>query len=607
MMKRYLLLATPIAAVSLLTGCIDDNYDLSNIDKTTEVNVNGLTIPVNLDEVKLDALIDLDEDSDIKEEIDANGKKIYVYSYPNKSDVDNTFESDDIEVNPFDVTPSPIDPTYVKVKLDQQVANVRKAAPATSLSYTVEEESADFKFTATGIDSSVTRISKLGTPSDKDNLVFHINLHFDNALVNATDKIFIKKLDIRFPEGLNATTSLGTFANDIVTITDTEVVGGKLELVVTSDQLAVNQIVTSDSFTYENAITVLGGGKFELDFKTNSQPVDEFTVTTDYNLEDFKVTVFSGGINYILDGFDIDPINLDDMPSFLTEEGTDLKLANPQLYLSVTNPVSNYGLEPFTNMAFIQVRNGIPMDDEPMILPNGLTIKDNMPAGYEYKYALSPEGKDLVIPTTGPAAEFNTPETVKLPYPALSDVLSGSGLPEALNVKFSDTKIENDNVNDFKLGEKIKGVHGKYVFRAPLALAEGSKIMKSGTETDWSSEDLDRLSLSEIALTALVSSDLPVGVQISAKVIDTDGNYVGKSNTVVIPAMADNYEMVIRITPEDERQYITKINGIFYDAICVVNENDPAAGQPLSPDQNLILKNVRAKVTGKYVYTDDKN
>ncbi len=80
MMKRYLLPATPLAAMLLLTGCMDDNYDLSNINTTTEVKVNGLTIPVNLNEVKLDALIDLGEDSDIKEETDpVTGKKIYVY------------------------------------------------------------------------------------------------------------------------------------------------------------------------------------------------------------------------------------------------------------------------------------------------------------------------------------------------------------------------------------------------------------------------------------------------------------------------------------------------------------------------------------------------
>ncbi len=32
MMKRYFLAATPIAAMLLLTGCMDDNYDLSNIE-----------------------------------------------------------------------------------------------------------------------------------------------------------------------------------------------------------------------------------------------------------------------------------------------------------------------------------------------------------------------------------------------------------------------------------------------------------------------------------------------------------------------------------------------------------------------------------------------
>ncbi len=77
MMKRYFLAATPIAAMLLLTGCMDDNYDLSNIDTTSEVKVNGLVLPVNVKPVTLS----IDEEGGITEEVDpATGKKIYAYT-----------------------------------------------------------------------------------------------------------------------------------------------------------------------------------------------------------------------------------------------------------------------------------------------------------------------------------------------------------------------------------------------------------------------------------------------------------------------------------------------------------------------------------------------
>ena len=124
-MKRYLLPATPLAAMLLLTGCMDDYYDLSNIDTTTEVKVNGLTIPVNLKEVELDALIDIKEGDDIQVE-----DGIYVYS--TKSD--KPFGSDAITINPFNVETSAINPTFVTVKLASAAAAPARRAAANALS-----------------------------------------------------------------------------------------------------------------------------------------------------------------------------------------------------------------------------------------------------------------------------------------------------------------------------------------------------------------------------------------------------------------------------------------------------------------------------------------
>lgn len=56
----------PLAAL-LLTGCIDNKYDLDDLDTTTEIKVNNLVLPVNFDVVTLSDIITIDEDSKIKE------------------------------------------------------------------------------------------------------------------------------------------------------------------------------------------------------------------------------------------------------------------------------------------------------------------------------------------------------------------------------------------------------------------------------------------------------------------------------------------------------------------------------------------------------------
>lgn len=44
----------------LLTGCIDDNYDISNADTTSRINVNDLVLPVNIDPVRLGDVIKIE-------------------------------------------------------------------------------------------------------------------------------------------------------------------------------------------------------------------------------------------------------------------------------------------------------------------------------------------------------------------------------------------------------------------------------------------------------------------------------------------------------------------------------------------------------------------
>lgn len=76
-MKQFLCLsaAAGLMAVSM-ASCIDDKYDLDNLDKTSEFKLVDLTLPVNVSEVKLDQIIKLDENSSLKV-VEMNGKEVY--------------------------------------------------------------------------------------------------------------------------------------------------------------------------------------------------------------------------------------------------------------------------------------------------------------------------------------------------------------------------------------------------------------------------------------------------------------------------------------------------------------------------------------------------
>ena len=96
-MKHYYLIGSlPLMAMVSLTACVDDKYDLSDIDTTTEIKVKDLTLPVNIEEIKLGDIISVEDDSEFKEII-VGGQKVYAV---NKS---GEFNSNPIEIPTFTI------------------------------------------------------------------------------------------------------------------------------------------------------------------------------------------------------------------------------------------------------------------------------------------------------------------------------------------------------------------------------------------------------------------------------------------------------------------------------------------------------------------------
>ena len=58
MKKSYSILLF-LAALWLHTACTDSDYDLSDINTTSRFALNGLTLPLNIDPVQLDLMLDM--------------------------------------------------------------------------------------------------------------------------------------------------------------------------------------------------------------------------------------------------------------------------------------------------------------------------------------------------------------------------------------------------------------------------------------------------------------------------------------------------------------------------------------------------------------------
>ena len=115
--KKLFLLLT--AAGTVFASCVDSNYKLSDLDTTVGISVNNLTLPLNVDSLVLDQVLDLDDDGKIKRDTLESGDIIYAIIE------EGSFESDAIEIPTFETESPEIDPITAVLTRDNS-ANIRR-------------------------------------------------------------------------------------------------------------------------------------------------------------------------------------------------------------------------------------------------------------------------------------------------------------------------------------------------------------------------------------------------------------------------------------------------------------------------------------------------
>lgn len=624
--KSLAFLLLPTVATLSFFSCINDDYDLSDIDTTVGVKVNDLTIPLNLDEVTLKSVLDLGDDSQVKE---LNGEYAVVEN--------GEFSSDEIDIPSFTIKAPVIDPiketlpSFLHITEDEILGMV--GAPGAKkinvdimgveqeveiddelklISFDIKDAKSEFKIEADDIDKAIVNIDTIGAVAK-----IRISLGFD-GLEDFVEAFELENLVVQLPKGLNAkvtdggdydvktgilkfdrlVSDKGMEADIVIEINDiyAEKAGAKLE---------------NGNFSFENELWAKGTlAVYARNLKDNVNILDLIKVESvayecgltfpDGNI---KITTFTGDIQYEVDGINVDPVSMKDIPDLLSQSGTDVKLVNPQIYVELNNPVydkyqvfatTSLELVPNPNATGDQFKVDVKVD-APM---NQFCLSPNKPDNY-YKN----QGNGLLdVDFTG--AEY-------IPFENLGNILSGDGLPESIDINVVDPKIPAQHVKSFELGQKLGAVKGTYVFYAPLALAEGSVIKYSDTFDEWNDEDLDALEISKVKLVADMDSDIPFELEVKAYPIDKAGNKImdngkvveGKAYMIdangnpmnVIPAMA-NGPIVIEINGT-----VRHLDGIILDAEIHGKDDVESQGNALKPGQHIKLNNIKFTVSGEYV------
>lgn len=568
MRAHKLVSATMLLGIATMSSCIDKDYDLSDIDSTVRVDVNDLVLPVNIDDITLKSIFNIKE-----------GDRVQIVDGQYAFIEDGSFTSDEIKINEVKIAAPYIAP--VVQTINTGLTPGMGAVPGARIGLDIPASQSDFSTSSNLVSEYIVTIDNVKVDCDVT-----VSLTI-KELAGRISSFDVETISLQLPAGIDAVPEHGTFDKEtgILTATNFKSVGNTVSMKLKVTAIDFNKAdVKFDTakrlVTFASSYAVKSGHfVFASDNVSGSLPTS-LTLETRYTMSDIVTKSFTGEVRYDVEGTDISDVSLTDLPDILSQEGTNLSIVNPQIYLDVTNPLSVYGVHAQT----------------------GLTItsysKDNVAKTY------SLNDPYFTIPGNASSQFYLSPATVSSFYPgytnpehvvftSLSDVLSGNGLPERLGIDLVNPSMPTQAVRDVNLGVNLGKIEGKYTFFAPLALGSGSQIIYSETEDGWSSEDLDHVTIETLVVTANVTSNLPLGFVASAYPVDVNGDRIGNVTIegVDVAAEANNQPIEIHITGE-----IRKLDGICYTATVKAGDSE----QTLTPDMNIKFSNIRAKAKGYY-------
>ena len=569
-MKRILSIFS-VAALFVFAACTDKDYDLSDVDTTARFTVKDLVVPVNLDDITLDYVLDLKDDSKVKK----NGNEYAVIE-------EGTFSSNTITVNSF-TTPGSTTTVSDNITINpgspapSRGNGVRRDGRICLGSADIPKKATEINASAHNVDASIDSIYKIGVE-----LQIKLEIQF-TGLTNVIDSIDIEEVNIQFIKGLTLTIEEDKGEYDlntgIIKIYDAKTTREHkydLTINITGIDIAKDEKINFSNGNFDIHTTAnVESGRLALYFdqvKTGITIAD-IPTSAGYKLTatigNGKITSFSGDIRYDITGININPIDLTNIPDMLNQEGTNIELTNPQIYLSLNNPLIQSGYNVYAQ--------------------TGLRLTGNAPyATAANAIKLNKADNMFVLSPQAPAKNYQGFENAQhVEFANLGKVVSGTSVPKSVSIDVLSPQIPTQTINNFQLGTTLPAVNGKWLFYAPLDLTDNSFIKYTKSWDDWQDDDLDGLTVEQATVTCVMSSDVPLDLDVSFTLLGRQGKLSG--STTIAPKAKD-VAINIPLSGTD----VSQIYGMTIDA------KIKGSNQTLAPNQKIEVKNLKAKVSGHY-------
>lgn len=613
-MKKKLVLGLCTMIIGM-QSCINEDYNLSDLDTSVAIPVEDLKVPLNLDDIQLQTVLDVSEDSKIK-----NHKGEYAVV------INGEFETENIIIDNITAKSSELSDIVGKSRKKEPLkSSGSRRGKSTSTNvvkaiaeYGLPQEKINISINAEKVSNAIKSLKSLNIDTkvcaeivlDKKNALYGILK--TQRVEDFSFKIprgFDGRLHILSPSGIKITADTIDSNKGIAKFHSNEIIttDGKLQLEFevksinenilneTLKQLEYNKsFILTDSFGVDNGKIVVYNDDFveELNSFNDSEKYQKLPNELDYNsaqnMNDIKVNSFSGKLDYVVKKFDIDPIDMTDVPDMLNQTGTYLRFDNPQIYLKIENPVEDGKgtVVPATTSFDI-----ISVDKEGNKRKYAMDADQIVNADKHIStFYLSPQMVEDKVKYEG----YENAKHVK--YQSLSDILTGGniyetlGIPTSLVVETNNSKVESENVEDFKFGRDIGTLKGTYTFYAPLAMTEGSRIKYAKTIDGWNTSELDKVAISRLKINCKVSTDIPFLLDLKIIPIDKNGERINASTSAVVVENANEQDLELEMNGD-----IRNLDGIIVEVVA-----DAKSNNVLRPNMKIRLGSIKATISGLY-------
>ncbi len=605
---RPLAAGVALAALAILPGCVDNDYDLSkDMDLNVTIGTNGLTIPGSSTEMlTLKNLFDLNEDgsSSIKtitaEDI-ANHQNYglkegdYVLIQKPDNDSESTIDipqvfiddiagsSDEINLMSFPV-PNVPDASLLPTGVQQLPDNV--------------ELNNSVNLNATDVTSDIVSLSEATT-----DLTVDVTITFTT---NYSGQIYLMKgFAIEFPKFWTVSLAEGTsnqlYMKDQSTIVfkdNFDVAHNLVKLNIRiekfdfTSQYAKGQGLFNENgvnkFVMKDNVKLVGKLGLDLSQATPGQNID-LTMHSEVKPIEARLLTATGKVNPKIEIEESD-FQINDIPDPLAEEGNQLDIYNPQLYFTVNNPAP-------VDVTFSAKLT--PYDDKGNILKdkNG---KDNiveLGSAYKQQEILIKAGQEtrICISRRG-SSDANVDENITVAN--LGDLFMT--VPSRITITGIKAQVPQDKEYTITLNETYTE---KYSYEAviPFVFGENTIIDYMTSSDDLDTDDFDKFNFEAIELSFNAVNGIPLNLTPSLEATDAKGNALSDVTckvTGVIKAGTANGPSTSKITAvlTSTADNLGQVKGI--NASFTAHTDAECAGIALNDNMGVKFTDVTATLKG---------